>query len=102
MEGLARQITKNRKLLKFRLVHFRLVSKAWKDIGKALGGTGTLLEFGIQATNIGQGDNLENLLNGLSKNRSLETIDFSDNDLNDRHGRLILIFLRKQCEMKDN
>jgi len=38
---------------------------------------------------------------GLQMNTSIETIDFSDNDLTCEHGKIICQFLKKQSEVRD-
>ena len=38
---------------------------------------------------------------GLIKNKSLEVLNLSDNDLKDEHGELIIEFLRVQAESRD-
>jgi Ran GTPase-activating protein (RanGAP) involved in mRNA processing and transport len=38
---------------------------------------------------------------GLIKNKSLQVLDLSDNELADQHGELIIEFLRVQAESRD-
>ena len=63
-----------------------MTTAAWKKIGKALGQTKHLKVFICQACNLYQGDNMHSLINNMLENTSIETLDFSDNDLNDQHG----------------
>lgn len=73
----------------FKLVHWRLGAGGWKSLGAGLGQSQSLRTFSIHGTNIGQinkdnnCENMQNLLAGMVHNQSLETLNFSDNDLKD-------------------
>jgi hypothetical protein len=97
----------------FKLIHWSLSPKCWKAIGKALATEAvTLQTFEVKASNLADLGNMLLLFTGsktkgnknfegLIKNKSLEVLDLSDNDLNDEHGELIIEFLRVQAESRD-
>ena len=70
----------------FKLLNYRLSPKSWQDLGKGLGNAKNLRTFACNACNLYEGKNLHWLLKEMSNNTSIETLDFSDNDLSDDHG----------------
>jgi len=100
--GFAKQIEKNINLIEFKLVYYRLHPQAWRQIGQALGKSKNLLIFTVQACNLDSGENIQMLFKGLTHNQSLRTLDFSDCNLTDAHGDIILAYIKKQAERRDN
>ena len=104
-QGFYDQISRNKGLITLKLLHFQLHTKCWSLLGKGLAESNTLQSFTAQATNLAKGDNMLLLLTGSSKkgkkhfeglikNKSLQVLDLSDNDLRDSHGELLLEFIR--------
>ena len=46
--------------------------------------------------------NLEGLMKGVNENESIETINLSDNDLNDQEGLFIVRYIKNQAEKREN
>ena len=86
----------------FKLLNFRLNPKAWSDLGKGLGNAKNLRNFSCQACNLYEGKNLHLLLKEMSHNTCIETLDFSDNDLSDDHGQVILGLIKSTSESRDD
>ena len=76
--------------------------QSWRKIGKALGDAQHLISFTCQACNLYQGDNMYNLVSNMHSNTSIETLDFSDNELTDKHGEYIATLIKAQSEQRDN
>lgn len=100
--GFAKQIEKNINLIEFKLIYFRLHAQAWRQIGQALGRSKNILIFTVQACNLDAGENIQLLFKGMQNNQSLRTLDFSDCNLTDAHGDVILAYIKKQAERRDN
>ena len=58
--------------------------------------------FACQACNLYEGKNLHLLLKEMTKNACIETLDFSDNDLSDEHGQVILALIKSTSEKRDD
>ena len=71
-------------------------------MGKGLGNTKNLRNFSCQACNLYEGKNLAVLLKDMVNNTSIETLDFSDNDLSDKHGEVILSLIKHSSESRDD
>jgi hypothetical protein len=93
--GFAKQIEKNINLIEFKLVYYKLHTQAWRQIGVALGKSKNIMIFTVQACNLDAGDNITVLFKGLQNNQSLRTLDFSDCNLTDAHGDIILAYIKK-------
>ena len=91
----------NPSLQTFKLLNYRLSAHSWKDMGKGLGNAKSLRSFSCQACNLYEGKNLALLLKDMVNNQSIETLDFSDNDLSDRHGEIILSLIKQTSESRD-
>ena len=100
--GFAKQIEKNINLIEFKLVYYKLHTQAWRQIGAALGKSKNIMIFTVQACNLDSGENISMLFKGLQHNQSLRTLDFSDCNLTDAHGDIILAYVKKQAERRDN
>ena len=86
----------------FRLSHFRLSQHSWRDLGRGLGNAKNLRKLTCQACNLYEGLNLEALLKEMVNNRTIETLDFSDNYLTDKHGYVILNLIKHASESRDD
>ena len=73
-----------------------------KNLGKGLGNSVNLRTFACQACNLYEGKNLHLLLKEMTKNACIETLDFSDNDLSDEHGQVILALIKSTSEKRDD
>ena len=71
-------------------------------MGKGLGNTKNLRNFTCQACNLYEGKNLAVLLKDMVNNTSIESLDFSDNDLSDKHGEVILSLIKHSSESRDD
>ena len=91
-----------------KIIHWNFSFRCWLAIGQALSGESvTVQQFTLRGTNVADKNNLvylftgtrnksEGSLEGLIKNRSIEILDLSDNDLNDDHSELILDLVKMQ------
>ena len=101
-EGFAKQIQNTPLLNTFKLLNYRLSQKSWQDLGKGLGNAKNLRTFSCNACNLYEGKNLHVLLKEMTKNTSIESLDFSDNDLSDEHGQVILALIKSTSESRDD
>ena len=88
----------NPKLMHFKLVHYRLAPRGWKDIGLGLAESKSLRTFTVHGTNLAESPNMKNLFGdeaypGMLNNTSIVTLNLADNDLRDEDAYHLLLFL---------
>ena len=65
-QGMSEQLAKNELLISFRLVNYRLSPGSWTVLGRGLSNTKNLRNFGVNACNLYESDNLRRLLQGMT------------------------------------
>eukprot|EP00347_Sterkiella_histriomuscorum_P006772 403351487 len=100
--GLVKNIQTNHNLRSIQIAHFKFTSKAWEDIGQAIGQSKSIKSLCFQACNLSQSNNLQMLMKGLVLNNSIEKLDLSDNNLQDQDSIHIVKFMKEQGEKRES
>ena len=92
--------------MSFKLTHFRLATRGWKDLGLGLAESKSMRSFSVHGTNLSEDSNMASLFGdeatpGMLNNTSLVTLNLADNDLRDNNAAPLLLFLQKVREKRD-
>jgi hypothetical protein len=83
-------------------LHYTFNPVTWDELGKAIGLSKTITTLIINVCNLGVGNNLDLLMNGIMDNNTLERLDLSDNEINDNDALGIVRYIKRQAEYRDS
>jgi hypothetical protein len=101
LPGIKEQLSCNDRLIQFKLLDFKLSTRIWNAIARAISKSPVLQLLKLQFCSLNEGDNCKMLFQGLKLNTSIQTLDLRDNDLTCEHSIYILNWCVLKREERD-
>lgn len=102
MPGISKNLQCNPRLKTLSFLGYRFTSISWQLLGDGIAKSRSLTFLSLTFCGLNYLSHLEGLMKGVNENESIETINLSDNDLNDQEGLFLVRYIKNQAEKREN